>query len=301
MENRPPAQPRQEYPREVAPSLRRPQNLPVTHHSQLPRFFLEPGASPAAPALLASEAAHALTVLRLVPGDHLLALDGCGHAYPMVIRASDRRSLQLEALGNPITAPAPGSSKAALPDLEIAMPWPRPQRAEALVDRLTQLGIARIQPLLTARTGPHGSPGPGRLERLARVAQAACKQSGRLWLPHIAAARSLADLVSGADPATGDPPGQTPAPHADQPPIPGVLLDPAAAISLGTWARSLPNPPRLRVVLGPEGGLDAEETALIARAGLVPAVISPHILRVEAAAEAAAAILSDAFLAASSS
>ncbi|MDP6519620.1 MAG: RsmE family RNA methyltransferase [Planctomycetota bacterium] len=255
----------------------------MTRTSQPPRFFLEPGSAPDAPVLLPADAAHAITVLRLGPGDRIQGLDGRGSAWPLVISSLGRRNLELEILGPPTTAPAPGTPGAALPELELALSWPRPQRAEALIDRLTQLGVARIQPLLTARSGPHGSPGQGRLERLLRVAQSACKQSGRLWLPEIAPPAALADLL-----ATTRPSGT--APH------PGAVLTPGAPRSLGDWARSLPRPPGLRILLGPEGGLESAEEEQAAAAGLTPVALAPHVLRVEAAAESAAAVLADAFL-----
>ena len=90
------------------------------------------------------------------------------------------------------TTPPPGDPASSLPRVELALPLPKAGRAEDMIDRLTQLGLARLLPLVTERAAPHGrSVGEGRLARLARRAAEACKQSGNPWLPELEDVRTL--------------------------------------------------------------------------------------------------------------
>src|SRR5436190_12849515 len=160
-------------------------------HAPERRFFLDPSASPDAPRLCPSEEEHARRVLRLRAGDSLVGLDGRGRAWPLVVTAAERGRFEVEISGAPRLEPAPGEPGAPLPWIEIAAPWPRGARAEEMLDRLVQLGLASFAPLIPERAAPEArAQSPARSERLARVAAEACKQSGRLWNLHFEPPRS---------------------------------------------------------------------------------------------------------------
>jgi 16S rRNA (uracil1498-N3)-methyltransferase len=252
-----------------------------------PRFFLAepPGSGP--PRLDPAEALHALRVLRLAPGDALIGLDGRGSAWPLRVVAATRRDLGLEVTGPAAREPEPGEPGAPLPFLEVAVAFPRRPRAEEMVRRLTQLGVARITPLAARQSGPQGAPEGGD-ERWLRLLQDACKQCGRAWLPELAAPKSILELALAR---AGE----------------GLaLLDPHQGMSLDTWARSLAPESlgalggeralgtRARPIvlaIGPEGGFSAEERATFHTRGATSVRVSPHVLRIETAAEAALAIV----------
>jgi 16S rRNA (uracil1498-N3)-methyltransferase len=136
--------------------------------------------------------------------------------------------------------------------------WIATDKLEWTVEKATELGVARI----VLR----------RVERLREIAIAACCQCGRNRVPPIVAfgdlAAALADAGAGAT---------------------GVALQPDASRSLVDIAAATPGP--LAIAVGPEGGFDADEFALLRRAGFELARLGPRVLRTETAGLAALAAL----------
>jgi 16S rRNA (uracil1498-N3)-methyltransferase len=202
------------------------------------------------PQLNPSDHHHLARVLRLRAGESVSVTDGHGGW-----RACAWRDSGLIALGEPHRFPAPH------PPITVAFALTKGDRPEWVVQKLTELGVDRIVPMLTdrcvvrwdaTRAVRHG-------ERLAAAARAAAMQSRRVWLPELAPITPFADVVvhSGARAARAAPGGQ--APTLDRP----------------------------VVLVGPEGGWSpSEETAVPATIGL-----GPGILRAETAALAAAALM----------
>jgi len=250
-----------------------------------PRFFLAepPGARP--PRLEEAETLHALRVLRLAPGDACIGLDGRGRAWPLRVVAATRRELGLEVTGPAEFEPEPGGLGAPLPFIEVAVAFPRRARAEEMLRRLTQLGAARITPLRARQSGPQAAPDQGDA-RWLRLLREVCKQCRRSWLPELAPSLSPLELAL-ARPGEGL-----------------ALLDPQGGMSLDTWARSLRPAAeglgtRLRPItlaIGPEGGFDEDERAALFSRGTTAVRVSPHVLRIETAAEAALAIAAAAWM-----
>lgn len=254
---------------------------------RLPRFFLQDPQAPC-PELLAEERRHALSVLRLQRGDRLIGLDGVGGLHPLVVRGIARRELSLEREAPPSREPEPGSRGSPLPWLEVAGALPKGERAESMLDRLTQLGLCAFRPLACARNqGFPRESAEARLEGLLRACREACKQSGRAWLPRIhptARPQDLRALLAGSSAA---------------------LLAPDARRTLQQWCATLgatgappgelvpPPVGPVVVIAGPEGGFDDAERAALEFA--TPAVLGPQILRIETAVEAALAILAGEF------
>jgi 16S rRNA (uracil1498-N3)-methyltransferase len=244
-----------------------------------PAFFVE--GSLEQPSLSGEDADHARRVLRLGVGDRLIGLDGEGGRVVLAIRALGKGRIELEPLGPAVRVPRPGEMDSELPWFELAVAWPRRNRVEDMLSRLVQLGAAAIRPLEARHRGP-AEPPEVASERWLRVAREACKQSGRAWMPVFEACSSPAALASARREC------------------PIGVLDPAAALGLDTWLRSIqPSPEgvgtRVRpivLVVGPEGGFDDEERAAFLEAQATFLWAGPHILRIETAAEAAMAIAS---------
>jgi 16S rRNA (uracil1498-N3)-methyltransferase len=242
-----------------------------------PRFVLANDPAVAEPELVPEDVQHALRVLRLGPGATCVGLDGRGRAWPLVVRGVTRRGLTVEVLGDPATAPPPGAPGGGLA-VEVALSLPRGSRAEDCVGRLTQLGAARITPLVAERTPPHGrEAGEARRERLTRAAREAAKQCGRLWFPEVGAPAPLAAWLAGLDGT------------------PVACLDPYAEASLAHWVA-----PRaaaaVALAIGPEGGFTTAEEALLTDLGAARLRLGGYVLRVETAAEAALAVVTTAAL-----
>ncbi len=242
------------------------------------RFFLRRTPEEGAPELEPEEVDHLVRVLRLRAGDAVVGLDGTGSAWPLRVERVERRGVQLAPAGPARTEPAPGEAGAPLPWIEVAVALPRPPRAEDMLDRLCQLGVSAVQPLVCERSHPRARAlDPGRRSRLERVARASCKQAGRLWLPVLAEPATLEAWLAqrtGARLFRLDPGGERP------------LAAALAVRAEGPATRSRP----LVLVVGPEGGLSPPEVEQLDRAGAAACRLGPHVLRVATAAEAAAAV-----------
>jgi 16S rRNA (uracil1498-N3)-methyltransferase len=243
--------------------------------SEARRFFLEVTPDQGAPRLLGDDEQHARRVLRMSAGDRLVGLDGRGSAWPLRVERVSRAELTLAPDGPPVLEVEPGAPQSDLPWIEIAASLPRGARAEEMLDRLVQLGVSAVQPLIAARTQGFARELSGaRLERLQRVARESCKQSRRTWLPLLHEALTIEELV------------------ASRPAAATCLLAPEGPTRLLDWAASAPNGTRvlpLRLLVGPEGGFTAQEERFLADSGAERAHLGPHVLRIETAAEAAVA------------
>jgi 16S rRNA (uracil1498-N3)-methyltransferase len=136
-----------------------------------------------------------------------------------------------------------------------------------LVEKATELGVTAVIPLETERTAGVGSKlRPQHLDRLRRQALEAVKQCGSAWAARVEEPVALEGLLS--------------RPIAGKKWVADAEGAPAAA-ELGTEP--------LTVVVGPEGGLTAEELRRARDAGFLPVSFGPHTLRFETAAIAAAA------------
>ena len=228
------------------------------------RFFLASAPRSGRAVLAGEEARHLVRVLRARVGDGLRVFDGRGTEWPARVAAVGRDAVDLE-LGAPLPqAPAPARA------LVLGVALPKGERQKWLVEKLTELGVARLVPLVTARGVAEATPAA--LERLRRGVIEACKQCGRNTLMEIgepidvaaacAAARAAGSRVILCAP--GGPP-------------------PAVAVAGGCTT--------VLALVGPEGGFTAAETAAAVEAGAVPAGLGSHVLRVETAAVAIAARL----------
>lgn len=246
----------------------------------LRRFLLESTPDDGEARLCDADLRHALSVVRLGIGDLLLGLDGRGAAWPLRVRAVERRRLELEVSGDVLREPQPGTEQAALPHVELAVCLPKSSRAESMFERLTQLGVGGLTPLVSARCESHArSLEPKRRARLERVANEACKQCIRLWSPPLAACQSLQDLLQ------AEPPGAR------------ALLDLGGGTGCAEWARSAQREGarHLTLIIGPEGGFTPEELALADTHGVRRVRLVGHVLRIETAAEAALAVCMQAW------
>src|SRR5438132_8018825 len=124
------------------------------------------------------EARHLASVRRLRPGDPVCLFNGDGQEYSAIVTTCARKSVELNVLGQ-------ASPKRELPfPIEVAAPLPKGDRAQVLLEKLTELGVASYVPLRTARSVVH--PGETRLEKMQRHVIEASKQCGRNVLMQLA-------------------------------------------------------------------------------------------------------------------
>ena len=135
------------------------------------RFYVNCALAPGPVEVEGPEAHHLAVVCRLRPGDAVCLFNGDGREYPAEVREVGRRGVVLEVRG--VEAP----TRERPFRLEIAAPLPKGDRAQFLIEKLTELGVAVFTPLQTARSVVH--PREAKLDKLQRYVIEASKQCGR--------------------------------------------------------------------------------------------------------------------------
>jgi 16S rRNA (uracil1498-N3)-methyltransferase len=205
------------------------------------------------------EAHHLGTVCRVRPGDEVCLFNGDGRQYPARVVAVTRRDVSLDVLG--VEAP-----RRELPfRLHLASALPRGDRAQFLVEKLTELGVTRFTVLSTHRAVV--VPREAKLDRMQRHVIEASKQCGRNALMAIDPPRDWPTFVTE---------GALPARRLLAHPGGGVLPPPGGDVV---------------AAVGPEGGFTDEEVAQAVAAGWEVVGLGPRILRIETAALTLAALL----------
>jgi 16S rRNA (uracil1498-N3)-methyltransferase len=203
-------------------------------------------------------------VLRLAPGAALEVFDGRGGRYAATIGPG----FQDLVLGPREVAPA------APLELALLVALAKGEKMELVVQKATELGVARILPFEAERSVVRLEPEKGeeRAARWRRIAAEAARQCGRADVPEVAAPVDLGRALGALAPGTRVfvfHPG-------------GGKLDGAA-------------PAAAAAVVGPEGGLTDDEVAACERAGASRAALGPRVLRAETAAIVAVALLQARF------
>ena len=231
------------------------------------RFFCpQPLAPDSLVELPAAASHHALRVLRLDVGDAVTLFNGEGGEYAGRIAGTDRGVRVQLAEWQSVERESPL-------ELVLAQALPAGDKMDWVVQKAVELGVARIQPLLTARSVVRLS-GERAVKRVAHwrsVAASACEQCGRNRVPEIAPLLDLRQWL-----------GRLPPENQLQ----RMLLAPQG----GRRPRALAGN-RFLLLVGPEGGLDMEEAAAARLAGFADLSLGPRILRTETAGPAALAAL----------
>ncbi|MGH7169559.1 MAG: RsmE family RNA methyltransferase [Gemmataceae bacterium] len=221
------------------------------------RFYVNCELRPGPVRVEGAEAHHLAVVCRLRAGDAVCLFNGDGHQYPARIEEVNRREASLEVI-------AVESPERELPfRLDVAAPLPRGDRAQFLLEKLTELGVSSFTPLQTARSVVH--PRESKRDKLQRYVIEASKQCGRNVLLEV---RPMVEWSAFC--------------CAVELPARRVLGHPG-----GDWTRrEVEISPRCDTVaaVGPEGGFTDEEIALARAAGWRLLDLGPRILRVETAA-----------------
>lgn len=212
--------------------------------------------------LLGDTYRHLFRSRRLPEGARLRLVDGRGRARWGEVAAISSRRAEV-ALGETAASNEPSLA------VELWVALPRPRRASWLVEKATEVGVAAIRWLDSSRSG-RDLPSAA-VERHLRVARAAVEQCGRARVPEISGLHAVAELS-----------------RHDQHSIPTWVLDRAGGARFD--AAPLEGIGALRLVVGPEGGLEPDELAGLVDAGAVLLGLGPRVLRVETAAVLASGI-----------
>jgi 16S rRNA (uracil1498-N3)-methyltransferase len=220
--------------------------------------------------LSGAEGRHAATVRRLRPGERADVADGAGLVAECVVAGSPRNG----ADGLELTVLARRQVPRPDPAITVVQALPKGDRGELAVEEMTEVGVDRIVPWAAARsvTVWQGARGERSLGKWRLTAREAAKQSRRAWIPEVTELAATADVARLAAAAAC-----------------AIILEPGAAVSLGRL--SLPGSGDLLIVVGPEGGITAEESAAFQAAGATGCRLGPTVLRTSTAGTVAAAIV----------
>ena len=204
----------------------------------------------AAPKLSDDDQHHLARVLRVRDGESVSASDGRGGW-----RLCQWRDGRLDAASDVQHVAAP------TPRLGVAFVPVKGDRPEWAVQKLTEIGIDDIVVLAPTRRAVVRWGDDKHLRKLQVVAREAAMQSRRVWLPTVTGPESLAEVCARPGAAVADPAGEP------------LIAEPSPATSL--------------IIIGPEGGFDADElTPSVRRVSL-----GDTILRAETATLVAATLL----------
>jgi len=201
----------------------------------------------------AAQANYLGNVMRLGVGAELLLFDGTSGEWLARIAEAGKKRMSL-------TVERRTREPETVPDVWLAFAPVKRAQTDWLVEKATELGAARLIPVMTHRTIAERV----RLDRLEAIAIEAAEQCGRTRLPEIGEPMGLTQLLAAGDPERrlyfADEAG-------GEPPV--VAFRPGAAL----------------ILVGPEGGFADDERALVrAAANAVPVSLGPRILRAETAA-----------------
>lgn len=219
----------------------------------------------AGPITLPPEEAHHLRdVLRMSQGDAVELFDAEGRTAQGTIDTIDARSVTVVVTGG-IREPAAERLR-----WTVASAVPKGNRADWMIEKLSELGTDRFVPLATQRSVVHPE-GKGKRERWMRIADEASKQSRRVGVMQI---EELVELSTFLRSLKGT----------------GWYFSTEAGAVVGITDAPV-EASTLNLLIGPEGGWTEEEARLLREAGLTAVSLGTTILRVETAAVAAAAIV----------
>ncbi len=232
------------------------------------RFYLPPELCRAdAFSLSESDAHHAVKVLRLREGDEVTVLDGVGGVMECTIRTAGKRDVVV-AVKHRIQTPALACR------IHLIQAIPKAKLMESIIQKSTELGVARIMPLLAERVVTHldGEGAEAKAAKWQQVAIEAIKQCGQPWLPKVEPPQSPAEWLKRGDSA--------------ELALVGALRPgsrhPRAFFESFIHEHGR-KPQDVAIWIGPEGDFTPAELDAAEAAGAKPITLGPLVLRVETA------------------
>lgn len=218
-----------------------------------------------------SEAHHARDVLRLTDGARVEVFDNGGVVGVGVLKLSGGGA-HVHVESADLKPRLCGGAA-----VRVVAAVPKGERADWMVEKLSELGVAEFVPLAAARSVvlPEGR---GKHDRWLRIATESAKQSRRVGVMRIAEltafAAALADATRERTFATWF-----------------FSTEISDCASIATAAAALPPGAMVTAFVGPEGGWTASEQQRFLASGVTPLRLTRSVLRVETAAVAAASIV----------
>ncbi|GAL32513.1 ribosomal RNA small subunit methyltransferase E [Vibrio maritimus] len=210
-------------------------------------------------ALSDDAAGHIGRVLRMKEGQEVLLFDGSGHEFPATITSVGKKNVDVD-----IREKIAASIESPL-DLHLGQVISRGDKMEFTIQKSVELGVNTITPLISERCGVKldAKRFEKKLQQWQKIAISACEQCGRNTIPVIRPIMSLEEWCAEPSDALK------------------LNLHPRAKYSINT----LPEPvQKVRLLIGPEGGLSAQEIEMTEQYQFEETLLGPRVLRTETAA-----------------
>ncbi|MDN3608972.1 16S rRNA (uracil(1498)-N(3))-methyltransferase [Vibrio ostreicida] len=227
---------------------------------RIPRIYHPEPINQLGSLMLSDDAAgHIGRVLRMKEGQELILFDGSGAEFSAIIAQVSKKTLEVT-----ISTRTERNSESPL-NLHLGQVISRGDKMEFTIQKSVELGVNMITPLISERCGVKldHKRFEKKLAQWQKVAISACEQCGRNRIPEIRPIMQLEDWCAEADEALK------------------LNLHPRAKYSINT----LPAPvDKVRLLIGPEGGLSAQEIAKTREYHFEETLMGPRVLRTETAA-----------------
>ncbi|SDS83268.1 16S rRNA (uracil1498-N3)-methyltransferase [Halopseudomonas sabulinigri] len=221
------------------------------------RFYLDTPLNEGEQTLTGDVAHYIGRVLRLGPGAKVQIFNGSGQEWPGEVMAAGKREVLIK-----LQAAIAGLPESPL-QTHLGQAMSRGERMDWAIQKAVELGVNQITPLFTERCEVklQGERADKRQAHWQQVAVSACEQCGRSVVPAINPPTSLHDW------------------------LPALTSDLKLVLHHRTDQDldQLPKPGSLALLIGPEGGLSADEIHLAETSGFVAARFGPRVLRTETA------------------
>ena len=236
----------------------------------MPRIYCPTPLTAGEQLALPAGAARHVQVLRLQPGDPLSLFNGEGGEFECSVTQMGRSTVQVQ-IGQHHTI-----ERMASRQVHLAVCMPANERMDWLVEKATELGVASIQPLMSERSVLRlsGERAEKKVLHWHSVAVAACEQCGGNRVPEVHPVMTLNQWLQGWRTLEAD-----------------TCLVLSLAPGVQPLRRVAGEASSLTLLLGPEGGLAADEEARAMAQGFKAVSLGPRVLRAETAALAALAAL----------
>lgn len=202
---------------------------------------------------------HVGRVLRMGAGQAVQLFDGSNQVFDAEIIQADKKSVRVKVLS------ASEDDRESPLWLHLGQVMSRGEKMEFTIQKAVELGVNVITPLFSERCGVKldAERLNKKLQQWQKIAIAACEQCGRNRVPEVRPAMELEAWCAEQDDALK------------------LNLHPRASASINT----LPQPvERVRLLIGPEGGLTADEIAMTANHQFTDILLGPRVLRTETTA-----------------
>lgn len=241
------------------------------------RAYCQPSEpAPAEIRLSPEESHHLVTVNRCGRGDPVVVFDGHGREWLTECSDPSKSATVLR-----VKESRPAATRAFA--ITLAQALPKGSVMDDIVRQATEVGAARIVPLLSQRTQVHldGDRADKKIEKWRTAAIEAAKQCGNPWLPEIMPIQNLASLLAAAK-------------DYDLKLVASLHAGPTTMKkALTTFAHKHGHAPLSPLwLVGPEGDFSPSEMTAAITAGFVPVTLGPLVLRSDTAAIYALSILS---------